>query len=57
MRTEEKDIQYPESVMVRDEDELYRKLNVGMEQIKAGEVIDADLVMARLKAQYGFSGE
>jgi len=46
----------PESVMVRNAEELYEKLNVGMEQIKAGKVIDADLVMARLREQYGFQG-
>ena len=44
----------PESVMVRSKEELYEKLSVGMEQIKEGKVIDADVVMARLKDEYGF---
>jgi addiction module RelB/DinJ family antitoxin len=38
----------PESVTVRSKEELYEKLSVGMEQIKAGKVIDADVGMARL---------
>jgi len=44
----------PECVMVRSKEELYEKLNVGMEQIKEGKVIDADVVMARLKDTHGF---
>jgi addiction module RelB/DinJ family antitoxin len=44
----------PESVMVRDKNELYEKLGVGMEQIKKGKVIGAEVVMARLKDEYGF---
>jgi hypothetical protein len=35
--------------MVRSKEELYEKLAVGMEQIKEGKVIDADIVMAQLK--------
>jgi addiction module RelB/DinJ family antitoxin len=46
----------PESVMVRSKEELYEKLDVGMEQIKEGKVIDADVVMARLSEKYGFQG-
>ena len=39
----------PESVIVRSKEDLYGKLGVGMNQIKRGEVIDADVVMARLR--------
>ena len=46
----------PESVIVRSKEDLYEKLGVGIEQIKEGKVIDADVVMARLKEQYGFQG-
>ena len=45
----------PESVMVRSKDELYEKLDVGLEQINDGKVINADVVMERLKDEYGFS--
>jgi DNA-damage-inducible protein J len=44
----------PESVTVRSKEELYEKLGVGIEQIKAGKVIDADVAMARLSEKYGF---
>jgi hypothetical protein len=44
----------PESVTVRSKEDLYEKLNIGMEQIKAGRVVDADVVMSRLKDKYGF---
>jgi addiction module RelB/DinJ family antitoxin len=44
----------PESVTVRNKEELYEKLSVGMEQIKAGNVTDADVVMAQLREKYGF---
>jgi DNA-damage-inducible protein J len=46
----------PESVTARSKEELYEKLGVGMEQIKAGKVIDADVVMAWLSEKYGFQG-
>ena len=44
----------PESVIVRDKEDLYKKLNIGMEQIKTGKIIDADIVMNRLGDKYGF---
>jgi addiction module RelB/DinJ family antitoxin len=44
----------PERVMVRSNEDLYEKLNIGMEQIKAGKITDADIVMARLKDAHGF---
>jgi addiction module RelB/DinJ family antitoxin len=44
----------PESVMFGNKEELYEKLGVGMEQIKQGKVIGADVVMARLSEKYGF---
>jgi addiction module RelB/DinJ family antitoxin len=46
----------PESVVVNSEDDLYKKLSVGMKQIKEGKVIDADLVVAELREKYGFQG-
>jgi addiction module RelB/DinJ family antitoxin len=44
----------PDSVTVRDKEDLYKKLDVGMEQIKVGKVVDADVVMSRLGNKYGF---
>jgi antitoxin component of RelBE/YafQ-DinJ toxin-antitoxin module len=46
----------PESVIVRSKEDLYEKLGVGIGQIKEGKVIDADVVMARLKDEYDFQG-
>lgn len=46
----------PESVIVKNKSELYEKLDVGMNQIKNGEVIDANDFMAQLRDKYGFSG-
>jgi len=46
----------PESVMIRSKEELYKKLDIGTEQIKEGKVIDADVAMARLGDKYGFQG-
>jgi addiction module RelB/DinJ family antitoxin len=45
----------PESVTFRTKEELYEKLNVGLEQINEGKVIDADIVMTGLRDKYGFS--
>jgi hypothetical protein len=44
----------PESVTVGSKEELYEKLGVGMKQINEGQVVDADVVMARLSDKYGF---
>ena len=46
----------PESVTVRSNEDLYEKLSIGMEQIKDGKVIDAEVVMSKLKDKYGFQG-
>ena len=46
----------PENVTVRNTEDLYKKLSVGMEQIKEGKVVDADAVMTNLKDKYGFQG-
>jgi addiction module RelB/DinJ family antitoxin len=46
----------PESVIIRSKEDLYEKLNVGLEQIKEGKVIDADVVMAQVRDSYGFQG-
>ena len=42
-----------EAVTVYDKDDLVSKLLVGLEQIKKGQVIDSDVVMAELKKEYG----
>ena len=44
----------PESVIIKSKEDLYAKLGVGMDQIKDGKVIDADVVMARLRTNHGF---
>ena len=46
----------PGNVVVRSKDELYEKLGVGMEQIKDGKVIEADIALSRIGEKYGFSG-
>ena len=38
-----------------NDEELYEMLEVGIDQINNGNVIDADLVMARIKDEFGFS--
>ena len=43
----------PETVTVYGLDDLASKLLIGLEQIKKGQVIDADVVMAGLKKEYG----
>lgn len=45
----------PESVTFRSKEELYEMLAVGREQIQSGEVIDADVAMARIRDEHGFS--
>jgi addiction module RelB/DinJ family antitoxin len=47
----------PESVIVKNKEDLYAKLSIGAEQIKEGKVSDADVVMARLSDEYGFYGK
>ena len=42
----------PESVTVKSKEDLHQKLGIGLAQIKEGKVIDADVVMARLKEEY-----
>ena len=42
----------PESIVINNEKDLYEKLNVGTEQIKQRQVIDANLVMERLGEKY-----
>ena len=46
----------PESLTIRSKDDLREKLDVGIKQIKEGKVIDADVVMARLRGRYDFQG-
>jgi addiction module RelB/DinJ family antitoxin len=46
----------PGSLVVRSSEDLYNKLAVGMEQIKDGKTIDADIVMEQLKGKYGIQG-
>ncbi len=44
----------PDSVIVRSGEELYEKLGVGKKQIQEGNIIEADIVMARLRDEHGF---
>jgi len=44
----------PESVFIRDNADLYKKLNIGLEQVKEGKTVDADIVMNQLENKYGF---
>ena len=44
----------PERVIVRSKSELYEKLEAGLQCIRDGNVIDADVVMENLRAKYGF---
>ena len=46
----------PENIMVHSMNDLYEKLDIGMQQIKDGKVIDADLVMERLRNKHGLQG-
>ena len=46
----------PESLIVHDSDDLYQKLQAGMEQVKAGKVADADDVMKRVRRKHGLQG-
>ena len=46
----------PNSVIVRSTEDLYEKLSVGIEQIREGKVVDADMVMSGLRDRYGFQG-
>ena len=46
----------PESVIVRNNEDLYEKLSVGMEQIEEGKVLNADVAMSKLREKYGFQG-
>ena len=43
----------PESIMLRSMDDLYEKLDIGMEQINKGMLRDADAVMTQLGEKYG----
>jgi addiction module RelB/DinJ family antitoxin len=45
----------PKSVIANSKEELYDMLDAGMAQIKAGKVVDADVVMAQLSEKHGFS--
>ena len=45
-----------ENLTVNNLNELYKKLSIGMDQIKEGRVVDADVVILNLKDKYGFHG-
>jgi len=45
----------PESVIFRGVNDLYEKLDIGMKQIQDGKVVSTDVVMERLRDEYGFS--
>ena len=42
----------PDSVSAHSKEELYEMLEAGLQQIKAGKVVDANLVMARIGDEY-----
>jgi len=42
----------PESIVINNDQDLYEKLNVGAEQIRQRQVINANLVMERLGEKY-----
>ena len=42
----------PESILIKNNQDLYEKLNTGKEQIRQRQVIDANLVMERLGEKY-----
>jgi addiction module RelB/DinJ family antitoxin len=44
----------PESVIVRGKEDLYEKLDIGINQIEDVKVVDADTVMAQMRDKYGF---
>ena len=44
----------PENVMVNSKDELYQKLNIGIQQIKDGKVINANTALTQLREKHGF---
>jgi len=44
----------PESVIVRSMEELYKKLEEAEEDVAAGRVIPAEVVMEELRREYGF---
>ena len=44
----------PESVIPKNLEDFYKKLDVGLEQIKTGNVVDADTVMTQLGEKHGF---
>jgi addiction module RelB/DinJ family antitoxin len=45
----------PENVIAHSKEELYKMLEVGREQIEAGKVVNADVVMALIKDEHGFT--
>ena len=45
----------PESITIKNKNELFEKLNIGTKQIKEEKIIDANAVMTRIKDEYGFS--
>ena len=46
----------PSSVIVSSAEELYEMLEVGRQQVQAGVITDASIVMAQIREKYGFSG-
>ena len=45
----------PTNIFAHNDEELYEMLEIGSEQINNGNVTDAEIVMARIKDEYGFS--
>ena len=48
--------QLKENVTTHNVKDLYEKLDVGIQQIKNGKVITADIAMAQLREKHGFRG-
>ena len=44
----------PECVTVRNNEELYAKLDAGMKQVSEGKVVEADVAMSEIRDKYGF---
>ena len=43
----------PDSLVVSSKEELYQRLDAGMRQVEEGKIVDADVVLMRLRDIYG----
>ena len=44
----------PENITIKNKEDLYQKLDVGIKQIKQGKVIDSDVVIEQIGDKFGF---